>query len=76
MKKPRIHGTLLEDKCFCITERGLIYQSKRKSEFSVRKEIALDFSTKFNRSITSQCISNTISKKAEILKTNLANSYF
>ena len=34
-----------------------------------RIKIALDFSTKFNRSITPQCVSKTIAKKTEILKT-------
>ena len=32
-------------------------------------KIALDFSTKFNRSITAQCVTKTIAKKAEILRT-------
>ena len=34
-----------------------------------RVKIALDFSTKFNRSITAQCVTKTIAKKAEILRT-------
>ena len=33
-----------------------------------RVKIGLDFSTKFNRSITAQCVTKTIAKKAEILR--------
>ena len=59
-----------------VEEKIWILRHAEKNDKLSRKKIALDFSTKFNRSITSQCVSNTISKKAEILKTVQAISYF
>ena len=46
-----------------------IVQHAEENEKLSRVKIALDFSTKFNRSITAQCVTKTIAKKAEILRT-------
>ena len=52
-----------------IEEKKWIVQHAEENEKLSRVKIALDFSTKFNRSITAQCVTKTIAKKAEILRT-------
>ena len=51
-----------------VEEKIWILRHAEKNDKLSRKKIALDFSTKFNRSITSQCVSYTISKKLKFWK--------
>ena len=52
-----------------IEEKKWIVQHAEENKKMSRVKIALDFSTKFNRSITAQCVTKTIAKKAEISRT-------
>ena len=52
-----------------IEEKKWILRHADNNDKLSRAKIALDFSTKFNRSITGQCVCNVISKKTEILGT-------
>ena len=49
-------------------EKIWIIRHAEKNDKLSRKKNALDFSTKFNRSIISQCVSNAISKKLKVWK--------
>ena len=52
-------------------KKGIVQHTEENEKLN-RVKIALDFSMKFNRSITGQCVTKTIAKKAKILRTSQA----